>query len=160
MRKGGAGVEPVPLRLNLRSYGDPRHAFAAKAIVGMSPLYQGEQEVASACSLEAAQFVALKSLLVMEADIEAKRAEVDHNMKVLGKWLESDDDSNLLSWVIPRRPGMCSSPTKTPPRYGESGQPIPREAKARILEWVQRIREEKIASIICFMHDRGSHATA
>jgi hypothetical protein len=38
--------------------------------------------------------------------------------------------------------------------YGGSGLPIPVAAKPLIVDWVEQIRMEGIASIITFMHDR------
>jgi hypothetical protein len=90
----------------------------------------------------------------MENQIEAKRWEVAEQMKMLGRRLESEDDSDLVLWVIPSALACAHRPLRHHPRYGGSGQAIPAEAKPLILEWVEGIRIEGIASIICFMHDR------
>ncbi len=90
----------------------------------------------------------------MEAQIEAKRTEIVARMKALRRKLESGDDSELLVWVIPSGLACAHRPLRHHPHYGGSGQPIPREAKPLISDWVEQIRLEGIASIISFMHDR------
>lgn len=49
---------------------------------------------------------------------------------------------------------IAQRPLRHHPRYGGSGLPIPAEAKPLILDWIEHIRLEGIASIISFMHDR------
>ncbi len=90
----------------------------------------------------------------MEHLIEAKRSEIVAAMKRLRRKLESGDDSELLVWVIPKILACAQRPLRHHPRYGGSGLPIPAEAKPLILDWIEQIRLEGVASIISFMHDR------
>ena len=90
----------------------------------------------------------------MEAEIEARRSEIAAKMRALGRKLESGDDSDLLVWAIPGALACSHRPLRHHPRYGGSGQPIPSNAKALILDWVERMRLEGIASIVSFMHER------
>ena len=90
----------------------------------------------------------------MENLIEAKRSEIVTAVKRLRRQLESGDDSVLLVWVIPKALAIAQRPLRHHPRYGGSGLPIPAEAKPLILDWIEQIRLEGIASIISFMHDR------
>jgi hypothetical protein len=90
----------------------------------------------------------------LESQIEAKRIEVVAGMKALQRKLEAGDDSELLAWVIPGALACAHRPLRYHPRYGGSGLPIPGEAKPLILDWVEQIRMEGIASIISLMHDR------
>ena len=75
-------------------------------------------------------------------------------MKALRRKLEAGDDSEVLAWVIPRALACAHRPLRHHPLYGGSGLPIPREAHPLILDWVEQVRMESIASIITFMHDR------
>ncbi|MFQ5913751.1 MAG: hypothetical protein ACE5JS_11260 [Nitrospinota bacterium] len=90
----------------------------------------------------------------LESQIEAKRSEIVARMKELRRKLEAGDDSDLLAWVIPDALACAHRPLRHHPWYGGSGQPIPGDAKQLILDWVEQIRMEGIASIISFMHDR------
>lgn len=86
--------------------------------------------------------------------IEAKRSEIAVGMKRLRRTLESGDDSELLVWVIPKALACAHRPLRHHPHYGGSGLPIPKEGTPLILEWVEQIHLEGIASIISFMHNR------
>ena len=90
----------------------------------------------------------------LENEIEIKRSEIADKMRALGRRLESGDDSELLIWIIPRALACAQRPLRHQPRYGGSGQAIPGDSKALILDWVEGIRMEGITSIVTFMHDR------
>jgi hypothetical protein len=90
----------------------------------------------------------------LEDLIEAKQLEIVAGMKALRRKLESNDDSEILVWVIPSALACAQRPLRHHPYYGGSGSPIPGEAKPLILDWVKRIRLEGSASIISFMPDR------
>lgn len=90
----------------------------------------------------------------MEHLIEAKRSEIVAEMKRLRRKLESGDDSELLVWVIPKALAVAQRPLRHHPRYGGSGLPIPAEARSLVLDWIEQIHLEGIASIISLMHDR------
>jgi hypothetical protein len=89
-----------------------------------------------------------------ESQVEAKQLEIVREMRQLGRKLESGDDSEMLVWVVPGQLACAPRPLRYHPRYGGSGQPIPSEAKPLILDWIEHIRLEGIASIISFMHER------
>lgn len=91
---------------------------------------------------------------VIDDAFEAKRIEIVRKMKALGDQLESGSDSELLVWVIPKALACAHRPLRHHPRYGGSGQPIPASAKPLVLDWIEQIQMEGIASIISFMHDR------
>ena len=90
----------------------------------------------------------------MEDQIEAKQAEIVARIKALGRNLGAGHDSELLVWVIPCALACAHRPLRHHPLYGGSGLPIPGEAKPLILDWVEQIRMEGIASVISLMHDR------
>ena len=90
----------------------------------------------------------------MDDRIEEKRTEIVSKMKALRRRLESDDDSELLVWVIPNRLACAHRPLRHHPLYGGAGHVIPATAKQLIIDWVEQIRLEGIASIISLMHDR------
>lgn len=91
---------------------------------------------------------------ILEDQIEAKRSAIVGRMKALRRNLEAGDDSELLVWAIPGRLACAHRPLRHHPLYGGSGLPIPGEAKPLILDWVEQIRMEGIASVISLMHDR------
>lgn len=91
---------------------------------------------------------------IVKDEIETKRSEIVLRMKALRRRLEAGDDSELLAWVIPAALACAHRPLRHHPRYGGSGLPIPAEAQPLILDWVEQIRMEGIASIISLMHDR------
>ena len=86
--------------------------------------------------------------------VEDKRREIERGMRALGDRLESRDESELLLWVIPHELACVHRPLRHHPDYGGSGAPIPSAAKPLILEWIDWLHVEGIASIISFMHDR------
>jgi len=86
--------------------------------------------------------------------IEAKRSELVSAMKRLRRNLESGDDSALLVWIIPKALACAHRPLRHHPHYGGSGLSIPGEARPLILDWIEQIRLEGIASVLSFMHDR------
>lgn len=91
---------------------------------------------------------------MFEQVVEKKRREIAREMAALGHRLESGDESELLLWVIPRMLACAHRPLRHHPQYGGSGAPIPSSAKALVLDWIDWLRLEDIASIISFMHDR------
>jgi len=90
----------------------------------------------------------------LEDAIEVKRLAIAAKMTLLRRKLEAGDDSELLVWVISNALACAHRPLRHHPHYGGSGQPIPKEAKPLILDWIERIRLEGIRSVISFMHDR------
>jgi len=91
---------------------------------------------------------------ILESAIEGKRSQIVTAVKTLRRKLEAGDASDLLVWVIPKALALAQRPLRHHPRYGGSGLPIPAEAKPLIIDWIEQIRLEGIASIISFMHDR------
>jgi hypothetical protein len=90
---------------------------------------------------------------MFERAVEEKRREIDQEMAALGRRLESGDDSELLLWVIPGKLACVHRPLRHHPQYAGSRASIPSAAKSLVLDWVDWLRLEDIASIISFMHD-------
>ena len=89
----------------------------------------------------------------MEQRIEEKRIEIVKELKILRRRLESDDNSQLLVWIIPGALA-CAHPPRHHPLYGGSGLPIPSAATPLVLDWIRQIQEQGTKSIVSFMHDR------
>jgi hypothetical protein len=89
---------------------------------------------------------------MFEQAVEDKRREIDRGMHALGQRLGSGDDSELLLWVIAGKLACVHRPLRHHPHYGGSRVPIPSAAKPLLLDWIDRLRLENIASVISFMH--------
>jgi len=85
--------------------------------------------------------------------VKDKRREIDRGMHALGERLVSGDDSELLLWVIPGMLACVHRPLRHHPHYGGSRAPIPSAAKRLVLDWIDWLRLEDIASVISFMHE-------
>jgi hypothetical protein len=91
---------------------------------------------------------------ISELAVEQKRQEIAQGMSALGRRLEKGDDSELLHWVIRDVLACVHRPLRHHAAYGGSGAPIPSSAKPLILDWIELMQLEGIATVITFMHDR------
>ena len=91
---------------------------------------------------------------MFEQAVGEKQLEIAREMGDLGRRLEGGDESKLLHWVIPGMLACIHRPLRHHPHYGGSGVPIPSSAKPLILDWIELLRVEGVASIISLMHDR------
>lgn len=80
------------------------------------------------------------------------RARLAH----LGERLDNGDESELVVWVIPGTFGCAHRPLRHHIMFGreKKGRNLPPEATSHVLEWVRRIKEHGIKSIICLMHSK------
>lgn len=90
----------------------------------------------------------------MRHELDAKRIEIVGRMKALKKKLEAGDDSEVLTWVLPKRLACAQRPLRHHPRYSGSGVVLPQTLTPLVFEWVAKIRAAGIVSVISFMHDR------
>jgi len=90
---------------------------------------------------------------VDEAALEAKRIEIRDAMRRIGERIASDDDSELVYWVIDGTLACAHRPLRYHPRYAGSRVRLPAEALASLNEWAARIRAAGIRSILSLMHD-------
>jgi hypothetical protein len=86
--------------------------------------------------------------------IESKAQELRQRLSTLGKELRAGNESELLVWVIPDALACAHRPLRHHPVFGGSGKALPPEAAAEVFEWVRRIREYGVKSIICLMHPK------
>lgn len=91
---------------------------------------------------------------MFEQTVEEKQQEIAAGMAALGRSLEEGGDSDPVLWVIADMLACVHRPLRHHPQYGGSGAPIPSSAKPLVLDWIDWLRLEDIASIISFMHDR------
>lgn len=72
----------------------------------------------------------------------------------LRRQLREGDDSEILCWVIPRVLASSQRPLRDHPVYARGGsppEPLPQEARPLVVEWVQRILDVGIRSVICLL---------
>lgn len=93
---------------------------------------------------------------IVEAQIEAKTKELKAALARLGERLDEGDGSELLVWVIADTFACAHRPLRYNPTFGRErkGRYLPAEAGPAVLDWVRRIRESDIRSIICLMHQK------
>ena len=75
-------------------------------------------------------------------------------MAALGRHLDDGDLSEWVVWVIPGALGCVHRPLRHHPIFGryKKGRHLPSEASGHVLEWIVRLKELGIASIISLMH--------
>lgn len=83
-----------------------------------------------------------------------KVKELQTKLSDLGARLCAGDDSQLLIWVIPEKLACAHRPLRKHPDYGGSQVDLPADAAPLVLQWVRRIKEEGIQSVIAIMGDR------
>ena len=92
----------------------------------------------------------------METTIDAKTVNLKSALASLGQRLDDGDESEFVVWVIPGAFGCAHRPLRHHKVFGKGkkGRNLPPEATPHVLEWVRRIRECGIRSIICLMHSK------
>lgn len=92
--------------------------------------------------------------MITEDIIENKTRDIKLAMSSLGRRLEQGDSSQLLYWVIPGQLACAHRPLRHHPLYGGSGKNLTPLATDLVRDWVQKIIDSGIKSIISLMHDR------
>ena len=72
----------------------------------------------------------------------------------LRRQIASGEESSLFVWAIPDQLACCQRPLRDHPEFGGRGRPLPPEATAPLLNWIERIRASGILSIITLMHPK------
>ncbi len=90
----------------------------------------------------------------MQREIECKTKTIKAAMAALGARLDEGDESELLVWVIPRAFACAHRPLRHHRIFGRAkkGRYLPSKAAPAVLEWIRRVKELGIRSIICLMH--------
>lgn len=83
-----------------------------------------------------------------------KANEIGKGLHNLGVRLQAGDDSNLLLWVIDGQLACAHRACRHHPEFGGSGRDLPETARQAVFQWIQRIRDYGILSIICLMHPK------
>lgn len=90
----------------------------------------------------------------MEQEIERRAKEIAQQMKALGRKIEAGDESDLLIWILPGVLACSHRPLRHHPLYGGSGRNLAKDATPLLHEWVRRMHQFGIRSILCLMHDK------
>ena len=90
----------------------------------------------------------------MEDVVDKKTIEINQAMRLLGKKLEHNDDSQLLHWVIADQLACAHWPLRHHPLYGGSGSNLTSSATYLVRIWVEQVTLEGVKSVISLMHDR------
>ncbi len=93
----------------------------------------------------------------MEKAIENKTQEIELVMSALGRRLKAGDESQILHWVISDRLACAYRPLRYHPLYGGSGKNLTLSATKLVIDWVTRVQNDGVKSIISLMHDRDLH---
>jgi hypothetical protein len=88
--------------------------------------------------------------------VEVKTASLKAALAKLGQRLDDGDESEFVVWVIPGVLACAHRPLRHHKVFGKEkkGRNLPPEATPYVLEWVRRIRQCGIRSIICLMHSK------
>jgi len=88
-------------------------------------------------------------------DTERKIAnQIRKDLWTLRQAIKSGDESAIMIWPIPAKLACAQRPLRDHPIYGGSSKVFPPEAAPYVLEWIKRIKDEGIKSIICLMHPK------
>jgi hypothetical protein len=66
--------------------------------------------------------------------------------------IRNGNDSEILIWVIPNKLACSQRPLRDHPKFG-GRSPLPREARDLIINWVERIKQMGILSIISLLEE-------
>lgn len=83
----------------------------------------------------------------MNDALEQDERCIAYDLSVLGRRLESGDESELVIWVIPGALACAHRPLRHHRLYGGSGRNIAAEAAPLVVAWAKRVRELGIKSI-------------
>jgi len=72
----------------------------------------------------------------------------------LAKRICNGDESELLVWVIPEVLACAHRPLRYHHKFGGRGRCLPADATPEVYNWVQRVKQCEISSIICLMDSR------
>jgi len=67
--------------------------------------------------------------------------------------ISNGDESEIVVWVIPSKLACSQRPLRDHPQFG-GRSPLPPEARSLVIDWVERIKQIGICSIICLLGDR------
>jgi hypothetical protein len=87
-------------------------------------------------------------------EIDQQTRVIKAKMASLGRRLDDGDLSDWVVWVIPGALGCVHSPLRHHPVFGREkrGRHLPVEASGEVLEWIGRLKQLGITSIISLMH--------
>ena len=90
--------------------------------------------------------------------LDAELNEITHTIKDgihhFKRLNECGDYSQVITWVIDRKLACTARPLRYHHIYGGSGKTLPAEARPEIDKWIECVKNEGIASIICFVSEK------
>ncbi|OIP42273.1 MAG: hypothetical protein AUK25_04275 [Desulfobacteraceae bacterium CG2_30_51_40] len=90
----------------------------------------------------------------MEADLNAIAHDIRKGILHFKGLNERGDYSQVMTWVINRELACAARPLRYHHIYGGSGQALPKEARPELDKWIERVKNEGIASIICLVSEK------
>jgi hypothetical protein len=90
----------------------------------------------------------------VRTNIDQQTRAIRAQMAALGRCLDDGDLSEWVVWVIPGALGCVHRPLRHHPVFGrdKKGRYLPPEASDQVLQWIGRLKQLGIASIISLMH--------
>jgi hypothetical protein len=67
---------------------------------------------------------------------------------------ECGDYSQVMTWVIPEKLACAARPLRYHHLYGGSGRTLPAAARPELDKWIERVKNEGIVSMVCFVSDK------
>lgn len=80
-------------------------------------------------------------------------ANLKYKFKQMAKQIQNGNESQLLIWIIPDKLACSHRPLRHNPIYGGSMRFLDAGATNLLMDWIARIRQEGIRSIICLMSE-------
>lgn len=81
---------------------------------------------------------------------------VEHHIKSelerIRRQIKAGDESEIIVWIIPSKLACSQRPLRDHPQFGGRA-PLPPESKLLVINWVKRIKQMGIRSIICLLED-------
>ncbi len=90
--------------------------------------------------------------------LDAELNEIAHTIKDgirhFKRLNECGDYSQVMTWVIDRKLACAARPLRYHHIYDGSEKTLPAEAKPELDKWIERVKNEGIESIICFVSEK------
>jgi len=87
-------------------------------------------------------------------DEKAIAGRIRAGIKQVNELNEGGDYSRVMTWVIPEKLACAARPLRYHHVYGGSGETLPSDARPELDKWVECVRSELIASLICLVSEK------
>jgi len=82
--------------------------------------------------------------------MEGIECYITSELRRIRNQIAGGDESEIVVWVIPGKLACSQRPLRDDPEFG-GRKPLPPEAKSLVINWVKRISQIGICSIICLL---------